>query len=161
MENFFPARRVPALMATSASSSPPSSSISSSSPSPPKVKGYAFVPAGDDEALIEAVYSRGPLQVSINAAAKGFRFYSSGVYDEPSCSPREEDLDHSVALVGYGTDGASGKDFWLVRNSWSSHWGDGGYVKIARTNGGCGVGTAAMYAVMEEEEEEEEQLSIA
>ena len=147
---------------SSLDSSPPSSSISSSSPSPPKVKGYAFVPAGDDEALIEAVYSRGPLQVSINAAAKGFRFYSSGVYDEPSCSPREEDLDHSVALVGYGTDGASGKDFWLVRNSWSSHWGDGGYVKIARTNGGCGVGTAAMYAVMEEEEEEEEeQLSIA
>ena len=80
--------------------------------------GYAFVPAGDDEALKEAVYSRGPLQVSIDAAAKGFRFYSSGVYDEPSCSPKEEDLDHSVALVGYGTDEVSGKDYWLVRNSW-------------------------------------------
>jgi len=43
------------------------------------VKGYAFVPEGDDEALIEAVYSRGPMQVSINAAAKGFRFYFPGV----------------------------------------------------------------------------------
>ena len=83
-----------------------------------RVAGYAFVPAGDDEALREAVYSRGPLQVSIDAAARGFRFYSSGVYDEPSCSPKEEDLDHSVALVGYGTDEVSGKDYWLVRNSW-------------------------------------------
>ena len=103
-----------------------SSSLNSSSSSPPlprspattRVAGYAFVPAGDDEALKEAVYSRGPLQVSIDAAAKGFRFYSSGVYDEPSCSPKEEDLDHSVALVGYGTDEVSGKDYWLVRNSW-------------------------------------------
>ena len=97
-----------------------SSSLNSSSPSssPVRVRGYAFVPKGDDEALMEAVYSRGPLQVSIDAAAKGFRFYSSGVYDEPSCSPKEEDLDHSVALVGYGTDEGSGKDYWLVRNSW-------------------------------------------
>lgn len=106
---------------SSSSSSPSSSSSSPSTPSSPRrarVKGYAYVPRGDDEAVMEAVHSRGPLQVSIDAAARGFRFYSSGVYDEPSCSPEEEDLDHSVALVGFGTDEASGKDYWLVRNSW-------------------------------------------
>ena len=37
-----------------------------------------MVPAHDDEALMEAVYSRGPLAVTIDAAQPGFRFYSGG-----------------------------------------------------------------------------------
>ncbi len=36
-----------------------------------------------------------------------------GVYDEPACS--ETELDHAVMLVGYGTDAASGKDYWLIK----------------------------------------------
>jgi len=116
----------------------------------PRVLGYARIPPGDDEAVMEALASRGPLQVSIDAAAKGFRFYSGGVYDEPACRSDEDGLDHSVTLVGYGVDGASGKQFWEVKNSWSTHWGDGGYVRIARARGGCGVPTAAVYAVVGE-----------
>ena len=34
---------------------------------------------------------------------------------------KAKDLDHAVAVVGYGTDSA-GKDYWTVKNSWSSHW---------------------------------------
>ena len=119
----------------------------------PRVIGYAFTPPGDDETLMEAVASRGPLQVSIDAAAHGFRYYASGVYDEPTCHADEDNLDHSVTLVGYGTDEETGIDWWLIKNSWSQHWGDGGYVKIARARGGCGVATAAMYAVVEEDDD--------
>ena len=41
-------------------------------------QGYAFVPKGDDEALKEAVYRRGPLAVSLDAGHRSFRFYSHG-----------------------------------------------------------------------------------
>jgi len=42
------------------------------------VQGYAFVPEGDEEALKEAVYSRGPIAVSLDASHRSFRFYSHG-----------------------------------------------------------------------------------
>ena len=35
-----------------------------------------------------------------------------------------------------------------AQNSWSTYWGDKGYVKVARAHG-CGVTTSAMYAIME------------
>ena len=47
-------------------------------------------------------------------AQPGFRFYSEGVYVEPKCGWKPEDLDHSVTLVGYGrTD--SGMEYWHIR----------------------------------------------
>ncbi len=45
----------------------------------------------------------------------------AGTYDEPGCMWHADDLDHAVAVVGYGTDEA-GADYWIVKNSWSSHW---------------------------------------
>ena len=46
---------------------------------------------------------------------------SAGTYDEPKCMWKSDDLDHAVALVGYGTDEA-GTGYWIIKNSWSSHW---------------------------------------
>lgn len=41
-------------------------------------QGYAYVPPKDDEALMEAVYSRGTIAVSLDASQPSFRFYASG-----------------------------------------------------------------------------------
>jgi len=42
------------------------------------VQGYAYVPEGNEEALKKAVYSRGPVAVSLDASHRSFRFYSHG-----------------------------------------------------------------------------------
>ena len=95
--------------------------------------------------------SRQPVSVSIEADSKSFQLYKSGVYDNPDCGTT---LDHGVLAVGYGTDSDTGKDYWLVKNSWSTGWGDEGYIKIARnsvatsTQGQCGIAMDASYPVL-------------
>ena len=46
-------------------------------------------------------------------------------------SIKGKSIDHSVTLVGYGTDDKSGDMYWLVRNSWGTSWGENGYYRIA------------------------------
>ena len=60
-----------------------------------------------------------------------------GVYEWDRTSA--ETGGHAIVIIGWGTDGSSGKDYWMVRNSWGPSWGDGGYFKIARGTNECGI----------------------
>lgn len=107
--------------------------------------GFIDVPSGSEQKLMAAVATMGPVSIAIDASHESFQFYSHGVYFEPECS--SDDLDHGVLIVGYGSD--KGKDYWLVKNSWSEKWGDAGYIKIARNRKNhCGVATAASYPLV-------------
>ena len=56
---------------------------------------------------------------------------------------------HSVLAVGWGT--LNGLDYWLIRNSWGTGWGENGYMKVKRgtckTNYSCTVVTAVQSTV--------------
>lgn len=54
--------------------------------------------------------------------------------------------DHAVLVVGYGTDAKSGKDYWIVKNSWGRGWGMDGYFWIRRGNDECGIESLAVAA---------------
>uniref|UniRef100_UPI00398F3431 procathepsin L-like n=1 Tax=Pristiophorus japonicus TaxID=55135 RepID=UPI00398F3431 len=68
----------------------------------------------------------------------------TGVYYDPTCS---KTVNHAVLVVGYGTE--SGKQYWIVKNSWGTGWGDQGYIKMAKDrNNQCGIASYAIFPVV-------------
>lgn len=111
-------------------------------------KGYIEIPSGNEKKLTQALALKGPISIAIDASQESFRLYNGGVYDEPLCGNGEENLDHGVLAVGYGTDPVHG-DYYLVKNSWSETWGQSGYIKMARNKDNqCGIATSACYPVV-------------
>ncbi|KAF0703314.1 cathepsin L1-like [Aphis craccivora] len=64
----------------------------------------------------------------------------SGVYDDPVCSSNT--VNHAMLLVGYT------KNAWILKNWWSSKWGDNGYMYLARGKNQCAVSAYAAYATI-------------
>lgn len=111
-----------------------------------KITGYVNVTSGDPDALKVAVAKHGPISVAIDASRKTFSFYSNGIYYDPECGNKLEQLDHAVLLVGYGT--INDNPYWLVKNSWSNYWGNDGYILMSPKDNNCGVETDPTYVTM-------------
>ncbi|XP_028646959.2 procathepsin L-like [Erpetoichthys calabaricus] len=108
-------------------------------------KSYKTIPWGNEKALQRAVARVGPVSVGIDASQSSFHYYKKGIYYEPLCSSRK--INHAVLLVGY--DQMKGFDYWLVKNSWGTRWGNKGYIKMARNrNNNCGISCWASYPTM-------------
>ncbi|NWZ28390.1 CYSP1 proteinase, partial [Asarcornis scutulata] len=108
--------------------------------------GYVNVEPGSATALKAALVKHGPVAVNIDASHKSFAFYANGVYEEPRCGNETSELDHAVLAVGYGV--LHGKSYWLIKNSWSTYWGNDGYILMAMKDNNCGVATAASFPVL-------------
>jgi len=105
------------------------------------VSGFDTLPRNDIAVVMEHLANVGPLAIA--GCATPWQFYSHGVYDGCDYGSNIE-LNHAIQLVGYGTDPAEG-DYWLVRNSWGTGWGEKGYIRLRRESElTCGLDSTPM-----------------
>ncbi|KAK8893283.1 hypothetical protein M9Y10_021700 [Tritrichomonas musculus] len=107
-----------------------------------KVTSYHLVSFQSETDLQSKLVSYGPVSVAIDASQTSFNAYAGGIYQDSSCSSYF--LDHAVCCVGYGSE--DGTDYWIVRNSWGTAWGEQGYFRLLRGQNMCGIASSALVA---------------
>ena len=76
-----------------------------------------------------ALIKYGPVSIGV-AAGSDWDNYNGGILQGSAC--KSSQMNHAVEIVGYKDDSTiSGGGYWIVRNSWSSAWGESGYIRLA------------------------------
>ena len=83
------------------------------------------------------VQTKGPLAVTVDAST--WNSYKTGIVS--SCGTS---INHAVQAVGVDT--ATG-GYWKVRNSWSTGFGESGFIRLAYGKNTCGIASYAGYYV--------------
>jgi hypothetical protein len=81
---------------------------------------------------LESALSGRPIPVAIDG--QNFASYKSGIFD--NCG---KNLSLAALLVG-ATD-----QYYRVKNSWGTGWGEGGYIRLSRVSNICGICNAGTY----------------
>ncbi len=112
----------------------------------PKTKFASWnrVACNSTDAIKTAIMTYGVVDAAVYVSTD-FQNYTGGVFSDASTSCTASPCyntttNHAISLVGWGYDATKG-DYWILRNSWGSSWGESGYMRIAVTSArvGCSV----------------------
>eukprot|EP01113_Clastostelium_recurvatum_P025576 TRINITY_DN3077_c1_g1_i2.p1 TRINITY_DN3077_c1_g1~~TRINITY_DN3077_c1_g1_i2.p1 ORF type:complete len:777 (-),score=187.40 TRINITY_DN3077_c1_g1_i2:52-2382(-) len=108
-----------------------------------RVYGYSRIGAYDEDALVEAIATLGPIAVAMDASSMQFGMYAGGVFNMTNGSPgcNNYDTTHLMLAVGYTP------DYFILKNQWGTGWGLSGYVYWARNHkdGICAIARYSSY----------------
>jgi cathepsin X len=107
-----------------------------------KVAEYAHF-SGEKE-MMQEIYQRGPIACGI-AVTDAMEAYTGGIFEDKT---GDQDVVHEISIVGYGEE--HGTPFWLIRNSWGTHWGEDGFMKLVRGKNNLAIETDCAWAVPED-----------
>lgn len=95
--------------------------------------GGAYSLANSSQVIQTEMMSRGPVAAVLDVY-EDLLVYKSGVYKRTA----GRFLGHQpLELIGWGVD--QGTPYWLAVNTWSTLWGEKGYIKVAMESNGCNL----------------------
>ena len=102
------------------------------------------VGCNDIDAIKTAIMTYGVIDAAVYVGS-AFSAYSGGIYQDsktscPSIPCYYTKTNHIIALVGWDDNGGDG--YWILRNSWGTDWGEGGYMRIKYTSARVACETA-------------------
>ncbi|CAI2355120.1 unnamed protein product [Caenorhabditis sp. 36 PRJEB53466] len=101
--------------------------------------------------MMSLVHYSAPVAVAFRVG-ESFRVLESGVLEMEDCYKTEEAEWHSLTIVGYGrtrTRKGRNVDYWIIKNSWATDWGEGGYARVARGINWCQIESRAITALIQ------------
>jgi len=101
----------------------------------------SFMIDTNEDVIQAALYQYGPLSMAVNASL--FQYYTGGIFNQ-ACTTQ---LNHAVTLVGWGV--LNGVNYWIVKNSWGSNWGESGYIRMKKGTGQCGINLAVITSTLQ------------
>ncbi|RXG60034.1 Digestive cysteine proteinase 3 [Armadillidium vulgare] len=107
--------------------------------------GYVYPSISNERRLLYSVTKVGPVAAVISANYLSFIYYRSGIYYNAYCN--DGFPTHAVLVVGYGQE--DGHEYWLVKNSWGTDWGEEGYIRMSRNkDNNCLISSFFSYPVV-------------
>ena len=94
--------------------------------------------------VMREIKKNGPV-VGLMQIYSDFLGYSYGVY-EPHLSATRVHGRVSVEIIGWGTSD-DGVPYWIIKNSWGTAWGEGGYAQVVRGNKDLGLDDFVLTAI--------------
>ena len=98
------------------------------------ISGYTVVTPNDAHAMMEALATVGPQAIAVGSDP--WSDYESGIlqnnYSTAATNYSWQSINHAVQMVGYGFDFDLNMNYWIVRNSWGTNYGEQGYIRLAR-----------------------------
>ena len=102
------------------------------------IKEFGSVSGVDD--MKKEIYLRGPIACGIDADP--VENYTGGIVNTTS-----NNINHIISVVGWDVDPMTNTEFWIVRNSWGTYWGEDGWFRVQTGLNSLGIETMCNWAV--------------
>ena len=99
--------------------------------------------SGEDK-MIQEIYQRGPIACGVAVPPK-MENYTSGIFNDTT---GDVNIVHDISVVGFGVE--NGVKYWTVRNSWGSHYGEDGFIRVIRGINNIAIETDCAWATVKD-----------